>query len=128
MLQSQTLMKKIDRKAQNLEAQKVALENCIVKNEECKMIGTIKVANITNEKLVNVRVTFDEWKTFQDLPATYQTSPSKNYDNFFFKLEIPSIQAERIEFCISYHANGTEYWDSNNGINYSLIRHNNDCV
>jgi protein phosphatase 1 regulatory subunit 3A/B/C/D/E len=108
---------------ETLENNKVALENVMLKNEQCKIVGTIKVANISFEKRVYVRFTSDGWKSYLDRPAIYQSSPSKSYDTFRFEIEIPmnTLQVSRIEFCICYETNTTEYWDSNSGKNYVLV-------
>uniref|UniRef100_A0AC34RES6 CBM21 domain-containing protein n=1 Tax=Panagrolaimus sp. JU765 TaxID=591449 RepID=A0AC34RES6_9BILA len=111
---------------ETLEKQKVALENVMLRNDHCKMLGTIKVANIAFEKHVFIRYSFDNWKSYLDRPAVYQASPSKLYDIFGFEIEIPMNEGDinKIDFCICYNAGGVEYWDSNCGKNYSLISAN----
>jgi protein phosphatase 1 regulatory subunit 3A/B/C/D/E len=108
---------------ESLEKNKVALENVMLRNDHCKMLGTIKVANISFEKSVFVRFTSDGWKSYLDRPATYQASSSKTYDTFGFEIDVPMNEGDltKVEFCICYVAGGIEYWDSNNGNNYSLI-------
>ncbi|GBP96184.1 Protein phosphatase 1 regulatory subunit 3C-B [Eumeta japonica] len=49
----------------------VCLENVIVKDEESIVVGTVKVKNISFEKEVIVRVTWDDWKSQQDIFCTY---------------------------------------------------------
>uniref|UniRef100_A0A915D7K7 CBM21 domain-containing protein n=1 Tax=Ditylenchus dipsaci TaxID=166011 RepID=A0A915D7K7_9BILA len=74
---------------ESLETQKVALENVMLKNDIGRMVGTIKVSNISFEKRVFIRFTSDGWKSFLDRPAAYQSSPSKAYDTFRFDVELP---------------------------------------
>ncbi|KAL3982669.1 putative phosphatase regulatory subunit family protein [Acanthocheilonema viteae] len=115
---------------ETLERGFVALENVVLKNEICHMIGTVKVKNITFEKKVFIRFTSDGWKSFLDRIATYQPSSSKIYDTFSFDIELPTNGGDpnaRIEFCICYETGSSQgdakqqqYWDSNNGQNYVL--------
>uniref|UniRef100_A0A0R3S554 CBM21 domain-containing protein n=1 Tax=Elaeophora elaphi TaxID=1147741 RepID=A0A0R3S554_9BILA len=115
---------------ETLEGGFVALENVVLKNEICRMIGTVKVKNIAFEKKVFIRFTSDGWKSFLDRMATYQPSSSKFYDTFSFDIELPTNGCDpnaRIEFCICYETrssqgdkNQQQYWDSNNGRNYVL--------
>lgn len=43
----------------------------IVKDEESIVVGTVKVKNISFEKEVVVRVTWDDWKNQQDIFCTF---------------------------------------------------------
>ncbi|KAI1732203.1 carbohydrate/starch-binding module (family 21) domain-containing protein [Ditylenchus destructor] len=108
---------------ETLESQKVALENVMLKNDIGRMVGTIKVANISFEKRVYIRFTSDGWKSYLDRPAAYQSSPSKAYDTFRFDIEIPRNTAKdsRIDFCVCFVAGASdEFWDSNGGKNFIL--------
>ncbi|KAE9554308.1 hypothetical protein FO519_002479 [Halicephalobus sp. NKZ332] len=111
---------------ETLEKNKVALENVMLRNDHCKMLGTIKVGNISFEKSVFIRYTSDGWESYLDRPAVYQASSSKAYDTFGFEIEIPMNEGEinKIDFCVCFVADGVEYWDSNDGENYSLISPN----
>uniref|UniRef100_F1L842 Protein phosphatase 1 regulatory subunit 3B n=4 Tax=Ascaris suum TaxID=6253 RepID=F1L842_ASCSU len=115
---------------ETLEKGMVALENVMLKNDICHMVGTVKVKNIAFEKRVFIRLTTDGWKSFTDRVATFQPSSSKSYDTFSFDVEIPS-NGDRpdasIQFCVCYEAGPsddqskrTQYWDSNDGKNYEL--------
>ncbi|KAI1725706.1 carbohydrate/starch-binding module (family 21) domain-containing protein [Ditylenchus destructor] len=108
---------------ETLESQKVALENVMLKNDIGRMVGTIKVANISFEKRVFLRFTSDGWKSYLDRPAAYQSSPSKAYDTFRFDIEIPrnTTKDSRIDFCVCFVAGASdEFWDSNGGKNFIL--------
>jgi protein phosphatase 1 regulatory subunit 3A/B/C/D/E len=108
---------------ESLEQQKVALENVMLKNDIGRMVGTIKVANIAFEKRVFIRFTSDNWKSYLDRPAVYQSSASKAYDTFRFDIELPrnTSKDSRISFCVCFVANGTdEHWDANQGKNFHL--------
>ncbi|VDM97153.1 unnamed protein product [Thelazia callipaeda] len=115
---------------ETLEKGCVALENVVLKNEVCRMVGTIKVKNITFEKKVFIRLTSDGWKSFLDYAARYQPSSSKFYDTFSFDVKLPTNGTDpnaRIEFCICFEAGcsldnskSCLFWDSNGGQNYAL--------
>ncbi|XP_018324895.1 protein phosphatase 1 regulatory subunit 3B isoform X2 [Agrilus planipennis] len=112
-----------------LDENKVSLENVIVKESEDVVIGTVKVKNISFEKEVLVRYTFDSWETHQDVYCTYQPSQSQGatssayilYDTFTFKLTLPP-KSRKIEFCICFRVNDDEYWDNNGGRNYVIAK------
>ncbi|CAB3400735.1 unnamed protein product [Caenorhabditis bovis] len=106
----------------NLEKNKVTLENVIVNNDSYKVVGTIKVANIAFEKKVFVRYSMNGWASYMDKAAVYQPTTSKVHDTFKFELDLPSSveKVHKIEFCICFKTNDAEYWDSNGGVNYAL--------
>lgn len=110
---------------ETLERQNVALENVLVRNDQCKMVGTIKVKNIDFEKNVIVRFTDNNWQSYFDRPAVFQrTAATSNvYDTFCFDIDIPCDDAthNRIDFCVCFRTTNGEYWDSNGGSNYSLV-------
>uniref|UniRef100_A0A7E4UXJ9 CBM21 domain-containing protein n=1 Tax=Panagrellus redivivus TaxID=6233 RepID=A0A7E4UXJ9_PANRE len=111
---------------ESLEKNKVALENVMLRNDHCKMLGTIKVGNIAFNKNVFVRFTSDGWKSYLDRPATYQASSSKVYDTFAFEIDIPMNEGDvnQLEFCICFATDEGEHWDSNNGKNYIIVSEN----
>lgn len=47
------------------------MENVIVKENESMVVGTIKVKNISFNKEVIVRASWDNWKTQEDIFCTY---------------------------------------------------------
>lgn len=112
---------------QSIESNFVSLENVIVKDEESIVVGTVKVKNISFEKEVIVRVTWDEWKNQQDIFCTYNkaygpaTCAHVIFDTFSFKITLPP-SSKRLEFCICYRADNQEYWDNNKGKNYTITK------
>ena len=101
----------------------VTLENVILR--DYKVLGTMKVKNISFEKRVSVRVSFDSWETFSDFEGTYvhgQPSSSQNIDTFSFEFDVPTNLENdaTIEFAVFYEANATQYWDNRNGENYKI--------
>ncbi|XP_058455282.1 uncharacterized protein LOC131432787 [Malaya genurostris] len=110
---------------QKVEENNVSLENVIIKETEHLIVGTVKVKNISYHKEVIVRSSCDGWKTHEDTYCTYTvvgsgtTSAYMAHDTFSFKITLPP-KSRRIEFCVCYRCDGTEFWDNNNGHNYSL--------
>ncbi|XP_006880393.1 PREDICTED: protein phosphatase 1 regulatory subunit 3C [Elephantulus edwardii] len=101
----------------------VCLENCSL--QERTMTGTVKVKNVSFEKKVQIRITFDTWKSYTDVDCVYMKNvySSSDSDTFSFAIDLPSVipTEEKIEFCVSYHANGQVYWDNNEGQNYRIV-------
>ncbi|XP_043119497.1 protein phosphatase 1, regulatory subunit 3Ca [Puntigrus tetrazona] len=101
----------------------VCLENCTL--QERALTGTIKVRNLAYEKSVHVRITFDTWKTFQDVECTFMNNVygCQDTDIFSFAIELPGYvpPQNKVEFCISYKTGEQIYWDNNDGRNYGLV-------
>ncbi|KAM4634378.1 protein phosphatase 1 regulatory subunit 3B [Polymixia lowei] len=108
---------------QRLEIDLVCLEHCMLK--ERGLAGTVKVKNISFEKSVKVRVTFDTWKSYMDVECMYvrDTYPGTDYDTFCFEVLLPNQVRlhEHIAFAVCYEVSGCMYWDSNQGKNYRII-------
>ncbi|XP_026153721.1 protein phosphatase 1 regulatory subunit 3B [Mastacembelus armatus] len=109
---------------QSLERNYVCLEHCVLKDKA--VAGTIKVKNVSFEKSVKLRVTFDTWKSHIDVDCVYlkDTYPSSYSDTFSFDVSLPArLQVhDCIEFAVCYEVGGCEYWDSNQGSNYRIVR------
>lgn len=106
-----------------LENEKVCLEHCMLR--EKTVAGTVKVKNLSFEKSVKVRVTFDSWKSSTDVECHYvkDTYTGSDRDTFSFDISLPDQMRshEHIEFAISFEANNQMYWDSNQDQNYRII-------
>ncbi|XP_076846336.1 protein phosphatase 1 regulatory subunit 3C-B-like [Brachyhypopomus gauderio] len=102
----------------------VLLESCCV--TERSVLGTVRVRNICYQKAVRVRITFDSWRTHQDVSCTYldQSYGEPDTDVFAFDIALPGSvdPREKIEFCVSYLPGGygNAMWDNNYGKNYSI--------
>lgn len=101
----------------------VCLENCSL--QERTVTGTVKVKNMSFEKKVQIRITFDTWKSYTDVDCVYMKNVygGSDSDTFSFAIDLPSVipTEEKIEFCISYHTNGQVFWDNNEGQNYRIV-------
>lgn len=110
---------------QKVEEHNVSLENVIIKETEHLIVGTVKVKNVSFHKEVIVRSSCDGWKTKEDTYCTYTVVGSGAasvyavHDTFSFKLTLPP-KSRRIEFCVCYRCDMGEFWDNNDGHNYSL--------
>lgn len=112
-----------------LDTGNVSLENVIVREAEDIVVGTVKVRNVAYHKEVFVRSTSDEWRTHEDAYCTFVNNNSTVsaaasyvlYDTFSFRLTLPP-RSVRIEFCVCFRCEGAEYWDSNSGKNYVLLK------
>ncbi|XP_050089212.1 uncharacterized protein LOC126573274 isoform X2 [Anopheles aquasalis] len=110
---------------QKLDERNVSLENVIIKETEQLIVGTVKVKNLSFHKEVILRSSCDNWKTHEDTFCTYSVvgngaaSAYLIFDTFSFKLTLPP-KSRRIEFCACFKCDGVEYWDNNDGRNYSL--------
>lgn len=54
-----------------LDVGNVSLENVIVKSTERRIVGTVKVRNLSYDKEVFIRCTHDKWATNRDVLCTY---------------------------------------------------------
>ncbi|XP_062381993.1 protein phosphatase 1 regulatory subunit 3C-B-like isoform X1 [Sardina pilchardus] len=99
----------------------VSLENCVLQDKS--LSGTIKVSNVSFEKSVNVRITYDSWKTYTDVPCIYMNNVygCLDIDTFSFHIDLPSVNSS-VEFCICYKTLDQEHWDNNDGKNYKLVQ------
>jgi len=103
----------------------VTLENCSV--TEAALEGTVRVRNISFQKDVHVRITFDSWQSYRNVPCTYvqKRFGGPQTDIFEFYIAIPKVldAKRKIEFCLSYLPGGQSktFWDNNNGENYSIV-------
>lgn len=110
-----------------LQRNVVSLENVILK--DYTVAGTIKVKNVSFEKKVLVRYTYDSWETHVDVSGTFIPGPGDSggkgneYDTFTFEFEVPPAcdMSKSIQFAVCYEANNTQYWDNNEGNNYGII-------
>ncbi|KAJ4919718.1 hypothetical protein JOQ06_000135 [Pogonophryne albipinna] len=106
-----------------LKAQQVVLETCSL--QERLLSGTVQVQNLCFQKNVWVRITFDSWHCFQDVPCSYlnQVYGSPDTNTFSFCVCVPEVlhPKDRVEFCVQYHTPEGTFWDNNQGNNYRLV-------
>ncbi|MCX7921864.1 MAG: CBM21 domain-containing protein [Clostridia bacterium] len=82
--------------------------------------GYIYLKNIDYDKDVKVRYTLDDWATYEEVYATYNSSLySSGFELWSFSTGVP-IGVSGVKFAISYTANGITYWDNNFDRNYTV--------
>ncbi|KAK9522546.1 hypothetical protein VZT92_018999 [Zoarces viviparus] len=102
----------------------VVLENCSVTEQALQ--GTVRVRNISFQKEVQIRITFDSWLSYSDVSCTYlqKRFGGPQTDIFEFDIAIPKVldAKRKIEFCLRYLPGGRSepFWDNNNRQNYSI--------
>ncbi|XP_068931491.1 protein phosphatase 1 regulatory subunit 3C-like [Petaurus breviceps papuanus] len=105
-----------------LKAQKVCLEQCAVQGRFLQ--GTVQVHNLGYEKIVQMRITFNAWTSYLDIPCVYVAPLFRGeIDVFTFQVTLPSGPqgpAGTIQFCFSFQCAQQIYWDNNQGYNYHL--------
>ncbi|XP_061171327.1 protein phosphatase 1 regulatory subunit 3B-like isoform X3 [Saccostrea echinata] len=106
-----------------LEKYCVSLENVIIR--DYTVLGTVKVKNLSFEKKVILRCTFDSWETHMDVESNYVPYSETNsmYDTFSFEFEVPTNfdQQKKMEFAVCFEADGKQLWDNNEGKNYKIF-------
>lgn len=118
--------------AADFQAFRAKLEKSFVILEDCSLTdqalhGTLRVKNICFQKDVHVRITFDSWYSFRDVPCTYvpKRFGGPQTDIFEFNVAIPKVldAKRKIEFCLKYLPRGHSepFWDNNDGQNYSIL-------
>lgn len=113
-----------------LNDKKIRMENISLTEADTKdrlqnkiMIeGRCKALNISFEKLISVRYTFDLWSTYHETPAIYRDSlatTGNTWDRFSFYIPIDAKKTT-LYIALRYSVNNEEYWDNNNGMNYEV--------
>jgi len=112
-----------------IEEEFVSLESVHQQESTGVLCGTVKVKEVTFEKSVFIRCTFDNWANQTDIQATY--SPPRDphggrpppFATFSFRIELPTNLThpiKNVQFAVCYRTAGKEFWDSNSGMNYEL--------
>lgn len=106
-----------------LKSQQVCLETCSVQDR--MLSGTVQVRNVSFEKRVWVRITFDSWLSYQDVAGVYLNNVygCPDIDTFSFSVLLPQFlgPSSLVEFCIQYQSGDQTFWDNNRGENYRLM-------
>ncbi|XP_042315963.1 protein phosphatase 1 regulatory subunit 3C [Sceloporus undulatus] len=107
----------------HLQKNFVCLENCTL--QERAISGTVKVKNVSFEKKVSIRITYNSWKTHSDIDCVYMNNVYGDSDNdtFSFAIDLPPVipTEQKIEFCVYYQSGEHIFWDNNDGQNYKII-------
>lgn len=97
----------------------VQLERVLLKYPTVHCI--IRVLDISFSKTLFVRVTTDDWRTYQDAEAKFIDSTEAGHGScqFCAIIRVPR-EAQRIDFAICYRVDGKEYWDNCSKTNYRV--------
>jgi hypothetical protein len=112
----------------------VHVETTALSRDMSFLIGKVQVKNIAFQKRVDVRYTFDFWKTVKEVQAEYKESTINNmknvsYDVFSFAISLkgkvgvnvaPKDEQSTMFFAVRYRVAGREFWDNNDGSNYQV--------
>ena len=102
--------------------------------ERNKLIGLLVVDNISYEKFIEIKFTFNNWNNINYLNAFFDRSLTDRYDQFKFILNLDSFKVFlrvkglingtndmlNIEFCCRYDVRNETYYDNNHSQNYKL--------
>jgi len=115
----------------NLESRKglpVRLEKVYLSTDKKSLIGAVAVANISFQKHVVARFTFDYWQTVSEVSAEWSSDVRRRerddgVDRFVFKIKLAEqahLEKKTLFFCVRYNAAGQEFWDNNGGVNFQV--------
>jgi len=107
-------------------ANNVCLESASVSDMNLFAItGVVRVRNMDFHKSVYVRYSINGWRNYSDLQARYIPNSCDGFsDKFSFVLYAHTLTVgQKLEFAVRYHTAGTQFWDSNGGVNYGF-----ECV
>lgn len=106
----------------------VYVERVYLSADKQGLMGSIAVANIAFHKAVVVRFTLDYWRTTSEVSAEYNSDVRKKqkedgYDRFNFCIRLDNVadlNNQTLFFCVRYTANGQDFWDNNNAMNFRV--------
>ncbi|TSM12489.1 Protein phosphatase 1 regulatory subunit 3C-B [Bagarius yarrelli] len=109
-----------------------SLKKTLVRLESCSLIygslfGKVRVCNVSPEKAVHIRITYDSWKSHQDFPCTpiQQKNENPETELFVFNVPIPFCPntQDRLEFYMVFRPGSGNMLllDNNRGQNYRIL-------
>lgn len=100
-----------------LTSQRVCLESVV--SSGCALHAVIRVLNVAFEKLVVLRYSLDNWRSFCDLRAVYLAGSSDGIsDRFGVDVYLTPAGDAKLQMCVRYVVGDQEFWDNNEGANY----------
>lgn len=100
-----------------LTSQRVCLESVV--SSGCALHAVIRVLNVAFEKLVVLRYSMDNWRSFCDLRAVYLPGSSDGIsDRFGVDVYLTPQGDAQVQMCVRYVVGEKEFWDNNEGANY----------
>ena len=101
----------------------VCMESLEIAADSKSLKGSALLRNISFEKRLSIRFTFDDWQTVSEVTGEWgSTLVGGSIDRWSFSIKLQDMLA-RIEdktmyLALRYSVEGRELWDSNNGANY----------
>lgn len=109
------------------EHKHVHVEYLFLSPDGSTLVGAVAVRNLSFQKLVTVRFTFDDWRTTSETVAMYIDDfgalSGDSCDRFDFHLDlsdVANIRTKVLQLCVRYSVDGRDYWDNNNSMNYHI--------
>lgn len=78
----------------------------------------VTLQNYAYQKNVQIRYTEDNWKTYKDVPLSYQSTNSDGTENWSVDLKLDNNMTDEFHYCAYYQVNNQTYWENNLGENY----------
>ncbi|KAK3613631.1 hypothetical protein LTR56_027769 [Elasticomyces elasticus] len=85
------------------------------------------ISNYAFAKEVFVRFSWNNWLTWDEVRAQWRSDAVDGHSSLdYFVFEVPSVESSAIlectmKFCLRYRVADREYWDSNQGENYTIV-------
>jgi hypothetical protein len=110
------------------ETAAVRVERIFLAADQKMLVGVIACANISFNKHVVARFTFDYWKTTSEVVAEFNHDVRKmevndGYDRFNFNIKLADqahLETKTLFICVRYNVAGQEHWDNNSNMNYQV--------
>lgn len=123
--------------SQYLQGNNIKLHSCNSLNlSKGKLTGLIYVTNLSFEKFIEIKFSFNDWKDIHYVTASYERTITDTIDEFQFVIDLSSfvyflkvknlishnslISPLTIHLCCRYDVNGETYYDNNNYENYQV--------
>ncbi|TGZ79995.1 hypothetical protein EX30DRAFT_355483 [Ascodesmis nigricans] len=106
----------------------VRLEKLCLSTDMKSLVGTVAVQNISFQKHVTARFTFDYWQTVSDVTAEFSNDVRRKdrddgVDRFVFRIKLAdqaNLEKKTLFMCIRYRSGGQEHWDNNGSFNFQV--------
>lgn len=109
----------------------VYLDSITLSQARSALLGSIFVRNMGFAKDVSLRLTADNWMSFNEIKCAWSSDIRKRdrqagFDRFVFTIGMANIPAALLSgrpmfVCVRYKVNDQEYWDNNHGQNYTVL-------
>ncbi|CAI2040704.1 hypothetical protein SEUBUCD646_0H02200 [Saccharomyces eubayanus] len=108
-------------------------------HDSSKIVGLLYVKNLSFEKYLEIKFTFNSWKDIHYVTANYNKTVNADIDEFKFIIDLNSLKyillikkiitmedesnscPLNVEICCRYDVNDETFYDNNNNKNYHLF-------